>query len=625
MNFFEAQSKAHQKSKWLVVYFCMAVVAIVSSLYAVVICVLNRNPDYPVHWWNPEIFAEVAGVTVLIILAGSLYKIAQLSAGGRVVAESMGGRLLLSGTKDLLERKVLNVVEEMAIASGMPVPSVYFLEAESGINAFAAGFTPEDSVIGVTRGSVEHLTRDELQGVIAHEFSHILNGDMRLNMRLMGIIFGILVISQIGYLIMRSVRNVSSGDRKGNSALPVLLIGLAMFIIGYLGVFFGNLIKAAVSRQREFLADASAVQFTRNPNGISGALKKIGGWREGSSIKSSGAGEAQHFFFAEGISNAFFRLLSTHPPLTERIRAIDPNFQGEIPEVSERILDQEEDFSAIGFQAQGSKRPPPPVQQMGQPEPEQMAYAGLVRRSIPEELRMAAREPFSACAVVYGLLISREPGVVSTQIELLRTQTPVAVFQSFEANHAALKGLDGLLCLPLAELALPALRQLSLEQYQAFRWILGELIAADQQIELFEYALQKMVCRYLEAHFVRQAPPAIRYHRVSEILEPASVVLSAMAWVGEGSKGTAPVAFRKVWYSLALTAGEILPLEACGLDSVDRALDELAKMSPELKERFLDAASQVVRNDGRIELAEAELLRAVADSIGCPIPPILTV
>ena len=292
--------------------------------------------------WNPELFGLVAMGTSAVIAAGSLYKMAALSGGGHTVAELLGGRLLRADAATPAERRLLNVVEEMAIASGVPVPPVYLLENELGINAFAAGHAPGDAVVAVTAGTLARLSRDELQGVIAHEFSHILNGDMRLNIRLMGVLFGILVIGLTGWIIFRSTTGgyvrlgARDDDRKGFNPLP--LIGLALYVIGYVGVFFGNLIKAAVSRQREFLADASAVQFTRNPDGIAGALKKIGAVAEGSRIQDPHAEEASHMFFGDALSGwtELFGLLATHPPLVERIKRIDPSFDGDFSQGAAR-------------------------------------------------------------------------------------------------------------------------------------------------------------------------------------------------------------------------------------------------------------------------------------------------
>ena len=218
----------------------------------------------------------------------------------------------------------------MAIASGTPTPPVYMMQEEPGINAFAAGFTPSDAVVGVTRGCVGQLSRDELQGVIGHEFSHILNGDMRLNIRLMGVLFGILVVGLIGSILLRSSlygSALQSRSSRGNSTQVLLIIGGVLMLVGFIGTLVGNLIKASVSRQREFLADASAVQFTRNPSGIAGALKKIGGFEAGSEMMNPHAPESSHMFFGRAVSSGFNSLFATHPPLEERIARLDSSWQ----------------------------------------------------------------------------------------------------------------------------------------------------------------------------------------------------------------------------------------------------------------------------------------------------------
>ena len=284
-------------------------------------------------FWDPGLLAAVALGTTVVIALGSLYKVSELASGGEVVAHMMGGRLVDPQTTDLAERRLLNVVEEMSLASGVPVPPVYVMDNEPSINAFAAGFRPTDAVVAVSRGCLQYLTREELQGVLGHEFSHVLNGDMRLNLRLIGLVYGILVLSIIGYFVMRSAGWAGSVARiptiaAATIAPPIFFIGLALYILGYLGVLLGNIIKAAISRQREFLADASSVQFTRNPSGLAGALKKIGGLAEGSRINDPHAHEISHMFFGDAFAGSIFNLFATHPPLEERIRLLDPNFDG---------------------------------------------------------------------------------------------------------------------------------------------------------------------------------------------------------------------------------------------------------------------------------------------------------
>jgi Zn-dependent protease with chaperone function len=330
MDFFEHQAKARKHTTVLVVYFVIAVVCIIASVYVASLLIFyftdpaqQPGPRPGLVLWDSELFLYVAFGTLAVVLAGSLYKTVLLSKGGSAVAESLGGRLIDADTSDPDELKLRNVVEEMAIASGVPMPKIYVLDDEPGINAFAAGHVPSDAAIGITRGGMSLLNRDELQGVIGHEFSHILNGDMRINLRIMGVLFGILALTVIGRILLYS--------RGGRGRNPMMFVGLALIIIGALGVFFARLIQAALSRQRELLADASAVQFTRNPAGLSSALKKIGG--VGSKVGSAHAEEASHMFFENGLSKPLLGMMATHPPLEQRIRAIEPAWDGEFSEI----------------------------------------------------------------------------------------------------------------------------------------------------------------------------------------------------------------------------------------------------------------------------------------------------
>jgi len=336
MGFLEHQDRARTRTTVLVIYFAISVVCIIAAVYIASVLIVygtqaNRPPGSPspeLVLWDPAIFLYAALGTLSVVIIGSVYKIAALAKGGSAVAESLGGRLLSPNTADPSERQLRNVIEEMAIASGMPVPRIYVLDDEPGINAFAAGHTPGDAAIGVTRGCMTLLNRDELQGIIGHEFSHIANGDIRLDMRIMGVLFGIVCLAVIGQVLLYSSR--------GRGRNPLLFLGLALIVIGAIGVFFGRLIQAALSRQREFLADASAVQFTRNPAGLSAALQKLGG--TGSQVKSAHAGEASHMFFGNGMGTSFLgATLATHPPLAERIRAIDPSWDGKFHQGTVRV------------------------------------------------------------------------------------------------------------------------------------------------------------------------------------------------------------------------------------------------------------------------------------------------
>src|SRR5690625_1971717 len=414
MDFFESQDQARRRSGRLLFFYILAVALIVASVYFVVLFAAEYAGligERSHFLWEPYVFLWTAAGTLTIISIGSAYRIIQLRAGGSRVAEMMGGRRVDRATSDPDERRLINVVEEMAIASGVPVPEIFILDREKSINAFAAGYSPNDAAVAVTDGTLRTLNRDELQGVIAHEFSHILNGDMRLNIRLIGVLNGILVLHLIGLILIRSLaysrtgatrsRRSSGGGGSGGIVIAIIIIGSALMIIGYIGVLFSRMIQAAVSRQREYLADAAAVQFTRNPSGIANALRKIGGASFGSRIRDPHANEASHLFFANGLSSSFSNLFSTHPPLTKRIQAIDPSFDGKSWIIPTSTRPQPSTSKAGGKKQQSPFSPltvPQPLQSaaliatIGTLGSAQISRAGEILQSLPEDVAEAARE-----------------------------------------------------------------------------------------------------------------------------------------------------------------------------------------------------------------------------------------
>ena len=579
----------------------------------------------------------MAVVVLAVIFFGSLFKTLSLRAGGRSVAESLGGRPILPDTDDLDERRLLNVVEEMAIASGVPAPPVYVLEDQGSINAFAAGYGTDDAVIGVTRGAVRGLGRDELQGVIAHEFSHILkNGDMRLNIRLIGVLHGILVLAIVGRITLQHLRFAGGGRRdRGGLALAVLVVALGLIVIGYVGVLCGRLIKSAVSRQREYLADAAAVQFTRNPPGISGALKKIGGLSAGSLIRHPRAEEASHLYFGNGLPRAT-GLLATHPPLAERVRRIDPSFDGVFPpfslppETREPPASPDEHVDGVGrlrvaLLAAAAAVPDDLLRSIGRPMAEHVAAARRAIASIPEPLISAAREPFGARAVVYALLLDGNEEVRGAQLDRLAQRADEAVTARTIELALDVRGLAETLRIPLVDLTVTALRTLTAEQYSTFRGNVDALIRADEEIDLFEFTLQHLFFRHLDRYFGAPARGEVRFLRAAAVSAEISTVLSLLARVGQSGADEARQAFERG--TALLDRSLDLPMASPGrgdLGAVDAALDRLGFASPTLKRRVLAACLQCLAHDGRVEPREALLFRAVADALDCPVPPMLT-
>lgn len=644
MDFFERQDKARRNTKLLVFYFVVAVGLIIASVYFASLLIFHgattqrRRGEVPIFTlWNPKLFLIAAGGTLAIITGGSLFKTAQLSSGGSAVAESLGGRLVDSNTHDPPERRLLNVVEEMAIASGVPTPQVYVLDHEQGINAFAAGHTPNDAAIGVTRGCLAMFKREELQGVIGHEFSHLLNGDMRLNLRLMGIIFGIVCLAVIGRVLLHT-----RGGSKDKNPLP--LLGIVLVMLGWVGVFFARLIQAAVSRQREFLADASAVQFTRNPDGLSGALQKIGALHEGSRLETEHAQEASHMFFGNALKSSFFNAFATHPPIEERIRAIDPNWGGRFPDLAGA---DDDGFETVpGKQLRPRSAFPPIIPgfpagptrlataataipaasvlpSLGNPTPLHLRYAVELRDSLPEGVRAAARDPKGATTLLYALLLSEDATARPQQLAELAHRTTPAIHEQTLALWPEVRPLAQRARLPVVNLALPALRQLHADEFQKFNDTLIWLIESDEQIVLFEFVLQKIIQRQIAPHFTRLRPSPTQYYTFKPLAPDCAVLLSALAHSGETGPAEVAKAFQNGAKFVRATNASLTlrSRDECGLAEINQSLDRLTQAVPQIKKNLLEACVQVVGADGVIQEAEAELLRAIAETLDCPMPP----
>ncbi|MFT3869281.1 MAG: M48 family metallopeptidase [Nibricoccus sp.] len=663
MDFFQAQATAQKRTKKLIALFVIAVAATIAAIYLLLVVALGQLPakysrhgryrqhsyDYyyeqpsatapaALKLWDPQLFVLVAGGTILVIAGASIFKTFQLRSGGPAVAEMVGGRPVDPQTTDLKEKRLLNVVEEMSIASSIPVPAVYVLDDEPGLNAFAAGLTTNDAVVAVTRGTLDKLNRDELQGVVAHEFSHILNGDMRLNIRLVSVLFGIFVLTIIGRGLIRSIRFTGGNRSKkdGRIVVVILVIGVVLMVIGYIGYFFGRLIQAAVSRQREFLADASSVQFTRNPGGITGALKKIGGYALGGRIHNARAAAISHFFFAEAMSSGLTGLLATHPPLDKRILAIDPQFDGKYFEPTETIDITKESFVSAGLV------PPPIKRQQDQPSsdpalrvfgavapalalasigtltPEQVSNAQTLLDEIPARLRQAARLSGEAPALIYSLLLDSHAELRNRQLALLPTAT-VTILHALAEPLASLQQRHKI---PLCQLAQPALRELSDSELADFFATLDALIKADARVTLFEFALQKLLHHQLLLSKKPKLSLGSQIFSFQAMSEPITIVLSAVAHASTQEPGQAERAFAAGANLLKTISPlpELLTLESCDPRHLDPALDKLAHAAGPIKQRLLQACAQAASVDGQILVGEAELLRAFAACLDCPMP-----
>jgi hypothetical protein len=486
-------------------------------------------------------------------------------------------------------------------------------------------------VIGITRGAAERLTRDELQGVVAHEFSHILNGDMRLNIRLIGILHGILIVGIIGYFLLRATAFSGyrrSRSRQEGSAVAILALGAGLMAVGFFGTFFGNLIKAAVSRQREFLADASAVQFTRHPSGLAGALKKIGGLADGSHIESPNAPEASHMFFGRATSG-FSGLFSTHPPLAIRIRRIEPAWDGTLPEVADRAAPAPAMAGVAAMAGGGAagrgvgEGVAQAVDHVGQPTEAHLRYAARLIAGLPGALVRAVHEPYGARAVVYALLLDRDAAPRQRQLAHLAAAADPGVYGETQTLMPLVASLDVRARLPLVEMALPALRALTPAQYGVFLQNVAVLVKADDTIDLFEWSLHRILLHDLNAHRVKGGAPRIRHRTVAAVQPQCELLLSILSYAGHRDVQGARNAFEQGRRSLDLRDARLRPLDELPLEALDAALAALDEAAPQLKRRLLQAAVASITADREVTAAEAELLRAISASLGCPMPPLL--
>ncbi len=633
MNFFEHQARARRQSRWLLAVFTLAVAAIVVAVNGVVLLALMSTS------WDPlaegmtfresvrahlPLLAGTAVACIALIFVASLFRTLALKAGGGQVARQLGGTQVDPSTRDPLRRRLYNVVEEIALASGVPVPEVYVLDREAGINAFAAGFTPSDAAVAVTRGTLEKLSRNELQGVIAHEFSHILNGDMRINIRLMGTLFGILLLALIGRKVLTHARFAGGSSRDKGGAI-VVLIALGLMIVGYVGLFFGRWIKAAVSRQREYLADASAVQFTRDPDGIGGALKKIAVYSDASYLDTD-TEEVSHMLFGDGRR---MRLFSTHPPLNERIARVDPGFQpDDLARLAakiqhERVQAERAEREAATAADSGARRsafdPRSIIERIGQPDFQQVLAAAALAAALPDPVARAARSPEWAGDVLFYTLLDRDPDVRQRQLLAVAEIMGEDSEQRVRALADAAGPVRSEQQLPLLELAFPQVRQRPPEYVGRVLKAVKAMAEADRRIDPFEFLLARSIAQQL---WETWNPDRVRLsgdRKLADALGPAAAVLAVLARHGHRDEASVLAAWRAGWRELG--AGEAsMPAAGDWVAELDAALPELDRLRAADKETLLRGMIETVLHDGALEPAELELLRAVSALIHVPLP-----
>lgn len=633
MDFFGRQVATRRLSRRLVVLFLVAVLAVVVAVDAVVLGVLgllqaDSGGLVPADWIgrNADVAMWTTFIVCSVIAIASLYKTATLSQGGGAVARSLGGEIVTADSTDPLRRRLLNVVEEMAIASGVPMPAVYVLEQETGINAFAAGHNPGNAAIAVTRGALTRLDRAELQGVIAHEFSHILNGDMRLNIRMMGLLFGLLAISVIARLVLR--HGPRGGGKKGGGIAVVMLAALAVMVLGYIGLFFGRLLQAAISRSRESLADASAIQFTRDPGGLRGALVKIGATSAGSRIVDADAEEVAHMLFAPGVS----RLFATHPPLLERIRTLDPGFDVRDFEKARARMQAEEIEAAPPAAPTAAERleqlinptvaviPAAVAQLVGNPGTAHVMLAQALRQSLPEDIRAAAQTPRQAAALLLAFALDSDQSIRERQFAIVGEQLGPRAAQAVDQWLLPLGRLQPLQRLPAFLRLFPAIQSLSRGEKEKLGECLKRLLP-DARYSLHAYVLGRLARVQLQD----ELEPVARARRrtLESVSVDLQVLFSVLASQGHPDATDARRAYEIGMHHLLPRDRPVFAPPARWPEQLDIALGRLDELQPPAKEQLIEALVKTVANDLRLTVEEAELLRTVCAILHCPLPPLV--
>lgn len=691
MNFYRAQDQARKQSRLLVVLFVLAASTLVFiTNICVALFVLYSNPEFSLSahndpslntnnifdWfqqlaivlgWEKSLWTTLLVFGVIFMAMG--FKWLSLRQGGRVVAESLGGTLIQPASKNHSERRLLNVVEEIALASGTPVPQVYVLQNELGINAFAAGLSTEDAIIGITQGALLHFNREQLQGVIAHEFSHILNGDMRLNMKLVAVLHGILMIAEGGYFFMRlgmSSRHrgyslpkmTSKGRRDNNIGGLFFIFGLSLWVIGLLGQLFGSLIKAAVSRQREFLADASSVQFTRNPEGIAEALSIIGGASYQSKLEHHAAHELSHLFFSNAnsleVKSSLFHpsrwlWFATHPPLAERIKRIQPKWSGRFikqdinaeqanayrnPEprypsftdiqagatmavaagVSASTSDS--DYQYVEFEAQGRST-------------ESLSLDEVSQDLIVNELMALAHEPFEASLIIFSLLVSdqlEEKNIQFKYIEKAYPDNSKSGVQIIKSLKPKLDLLTAKQILDLVNLALPSLKLMSLEQYKNIKVLLTQLIQVDGKVDVLEWLIFQLVKQYLDRHFGLSRPLKPQYKNMNSLASIFEIVLSRVVHYGFEDKKEEEIdlqdkrlAFLRACDIASIQGIKLKDIDSCDGKVFSQAVHRLSLAYPLLKPRIIKSLLSAIHFDEEITDKERYIITAIAAVMDCPL------
>ncbi len=656
-DFFELQDKARAKTRTLVFYFLIAVILIVVAINFAIWFAANMGgfTEVTISEWPSHHYSWITTAVVLaVIFITSGIQTARLGGGGLAVAKMVGARRVTQNTKDKYERRLLNITEEMSIASGMPMPKVFVMDNESGINAFVAGLKPSETVLVVTEGTLKKLSRDELQGVIGHEFSHIFNSDMTTNVRLMGALAGILVIGQLGYMLMRimghsrhgmgySSRSSRDSSNSGvNIIFVIVILGAALFAIGYIGLFFGRLIKASISRQREYLADASSVQFTRDADGIANALAHIQIDSNRGLLRNSHAEDMSHMCFDTPVALSFKGWLATHPPLPDRIKAIRPNFSladyRPKPNLDADFIDTRRSSSTTShspfssgfvetnaiasdtaeYQTPNETSTIEIIEHIGNPSPKNLEVANTILYQIPDDLlQQSSSNGIKAQLVAYSLLIHAEPEDKHEINNILEKQLPQEYFKLLIQWQQQLLPLSGWIRLPLLNHIIPVLQQCSDNELKLFFDTLLQIIKNNRHVNLPEYILYALLKLRLQPSKSQTSIPSL-----VEVKAEIGLLFSLVIQAAYTDPVNASEEYQSVMSRFAIGIFPGMYQQRFNAVITHKAFLQLARLSPFLKRTIITALGDTINNSGTVSLDEYELLRAICDYLDCPLPPL---
>jgi Zn-dependent protease with chaperone function len=601
------------------VLYVLSVAAIVACVDGVIwlICFLFSYET------NSNLYLISSLVTLAVISLGSLEILARLSIGNGELVTLLAGRPVprSSGRDD--ERRLINVVDEMAIASGLAAPPLFVLNRERGINAFVVGLSPGQAVVVVTQGALEQLSRDELQAVIAHEFSHILHGDIRLNLRAVYVLQGIVFLAAIGRFMMQYYSGAGTEEGRRFFHLPLAAAGVGVFAVGSVGLLCCRIIQAAIARERENLADASAVRFTRQADALCGALARIQANAEGSRLRNWHADALAHMLFAPGSGSWLRSLVATHPPIEERMRRINPHVspgfyfeKARKPRTEEKPKEPVEATKPKTIVPKRLTGVSALIAAIGDPGIEHLEYATGLLAYLAPSIREALREPRGAQSVMLGCVLEEELTIRGRQLAAIGNEE---LARKTEVIAPLLRQLDRAYRLPLVALAVPVLKTLDEAARHAFLDALRGVMQADQRLTLSEFVLATILDWTLGPKSRRAG--GVRYKSRSELAAETALVLSLLAYAGNSDAATAAAAFDKGKAAMAMPALALCASDALQLSRVSEALERMSTLAPLEKAQLVEGFTAAVAADDNVKLLEHELLRAVACVLDCPMPP----